>query len=340
MVWTFQTGPGAFKCVAVDSIVVKEVGVEEFDLEVIGTPYMCEAGECRKLRLSGSEKGTHYELFRRAGEKVDFVASADGSGKTIDFGSQCDTGYYYVIASKDILDVASGETIRAEARMGAEVHLYVASKLERYRLIAENDGYCYLGADGMPAAPGGSVILESSQSDQVTYQLYCNNNPVPGQTLTGTSGGKLKWSNLLGKTCDKNSDIGNEYKVVATDGKCQVEMSGTVNIVAVNPPQLIKQPHDVSVCTGELAVLGIQAYGCLLHYEWRSRDRIVHTDEGDVLVKGEIVGNSSSYVIDSVTMADMGVYECTVSNYCKSIDIDTITVSVPGSRSYAGEDGR
>lgn len=328
MVWTFQTGPGAFKCVAVDSIVVKEVGVEEFDLEVIGTPYMCEAGECRKLRLSGSEKGTHYELFRRAGEKVDFVASADGSGKTIDFGSQCDTGYYYVIASKDILDVASGETIKAEARMGAEVHLYVASKLERYRLIAESDGYCYLGTDGMPAAPGGSVILESSQSDQVTYQLYCNNNPVPGQTLTGTSGGKLKWSNLLGKTCDKNSDIGNEYKVVATDGKCQVEMSGTVNIVAVNPPQLIKQPHDVSVCTGELAVLGIQAYGCLLHYEWRSRDRIVHTDEGDVLVKGEIVGNSSSYVIDSVTMADMGVYECTVSNYCKSIDIDTITVSV------------
>lgn len=329
VVWTSKIATD-FKCVAVDSLVVKEVGVEKFRLEVIGgTPYMCEAGECRKLRLSGSEKGTYYELYRRAGERTEFVASAPGTGKFIDFDNQCDTGYYYVMASKDITDALTGETVKAEAQMGDEVHLYVTSKLERYLLLAEKDGYCYLGEDGLPASPGGSIILDGSQSDQVSYQLYCNGSPVPGKTLTGTSGGKLKWSGLLGRTCDKNNDAGNVYTVIATDGKCQAEMAGSVNIVAVNDPQIVSQPRtELSVCMGERLPMGIQAYGCLLQYEWRTSDRIVHTDEGDVFVEGKVVGNASSYVIDSVTMADMGVYKCTVSNYCKSVDIDSITLSV------------
>lgn len=329
VIWTSKLGSN-FKCVAVDSLVVEEVGVEKFQLEVVGgTPYMCEVGECRKLRLTGSEKGTYYELYRRAGEQTEFIASASGTGKFIDFENQCDTGYYYVMASRNIKDAVTGETVTAQARMGEEVHLYVTSKLERFPLIAEKDGYCYLNADGMPASPDGSIILDGSQSDQVIYQLYCNGAPVPGKSLTGTSGGKLKWAGLLGKTCDKNNDIGNVYTVIASDGKCQAEMAGSVNIVAVNDPQIVSQPRTgLSVCMGERLPLGVQAYGCLLQYEWRTRDRIVHTDEGDVLVEGKVVGNASSYVIDSVTMADMGVYECTVSNYCKSVSIDSVTLSV------------
>ncbi|MBD9177723.1 MAG: hypothetical protein EGP82_00855, partial [Odoribacter splanchnicus] len=103
---TFDIGDN-FVCVATDTVTVNEVGIEKFKLEVIGDEYMCEANECRTLKLSGSEKETYYELFRASGKDTAFIASAAGTGKAINFKDQCDTGYYFVIATKDVIDPAA-----------------------------------------------------------------------------------------------------------------------------------------------------------------------------------------------------------------------------------------
>lgn len=304
-----------FVCVAKDTVVVNEIGVEKFKLEVIGDEYMCEANECRTLKLSGSEKGAYYELFRATGKDTAFIASATGTGKAIDFKEQCDTGYYFVIASKDVVDPATSDVITSKVQMGDAVHLYVASKIEKYVLSAAVNGYCYYEADGItPASPSGSIILQGSQSDAITYKLYRNGNYVPTKDLSGTSGGSIRWSGLEGKRCDGNSDEGNVYTVIATDGRCEVEMSGRINIMAVDKPIPNRPTISFSSCTGETAPMVANASGCMLNYEWR--------------FNGEVVGNSVSYIIDSLRMEDMGIYECTISNYCGRVDITPITVDV------------
>lgn len=321
IVSAYSTPGGEFKCTATDTVEVKEVGVEKFRLEVIGNPYMCEPNECRRMQLNGSEKGTYYELYRRSGETTVFVASAAGTGKVIDFAEQCDTGYYYVMASREIVNGTTGKIEVVESRMGEEVHLYVVSKIERFNLVAAQNGYCYQDpATGKPAEPSGSVILQGSQSDLITYKLYCNGLAVPGGALTGTAGGVLRWDKLSGKTCIKNTDVGNVYTVIATDGKCEVEMPGSVNIIAVNKPTLVQQPADMLTCTGQVAAMIVQVDGCLLNYEWSTRDRVVSTPEGDVVVKGKVVSTTAGYKIDSVGMEDMGIYDCKVSNYCGEME--------------------
>lgn len=305
---------GKFTCVAYDTVTVKKVGVQKYNLEVIGNPYMCEANECRTLKLSGSEVGAYYELFRVKGKDTTFVSSASGTGKVIEFKSQCDTGYYYVMSTKSIVDESTSETLVSKSQMGAAVHLYVTAKIEKYMVNAIANGYCSYNPDGLPASPAGSILLQSSQSDAITYKLYCNGNLVPAREQTGTSGGAIRWTGLEGKACDKNSDAGNVYTVVATDGKCDVEMSGSVSILAVNKPMPIRQTASFNSCTGQQAAMTVEAVGCRLNYEWK--------------YGGKVVGTSASFVIDSLKLADMGTYECTVSNYCDHFKIAPITINV------------
>lgn len=298
-----NTGTPPFACVSSDTIEVEEIKLTPFRLEVIGTPYKCEPLECRSLKLSGSEKGASYSLYRRAGGKDHFIALVEGTGKAIDFNNQCDTGYFYIMAEKRI-----SEDLLCQTKMGADVHIYVSTIIEKYLLSGDMVGYC--GSE-----PRGRIVLDSSQTNTISYQLYCNGRPVPGKTLAGKGGSKLAWDKLEGLECVENNDVGNVYSVVATDGHCEVPMAGRVNIVRTNNVSIRNQDLSFDACTGQKDVgISVKAHGCMLSYEWTH--------------DGVVVGNDEGYVIDSMRMEDLGVYVCKVSNYCGSLVSEPIHINV------------
>lgn len=304
MIYTLEdTGNPPFACVSRDTVVVEEISLTPFRLEIMGTPFKCETSECRQLKLSGSEKGTTYSLYHRSGERTDFVALAEGTGKAIEWGSQCDTGYFYVMAEKRL-----GDGQLCQAKMGAEVHIYVSTIIEKYRLIGKVVGYC------SNSDPAGEVVLDSSQSNAITYKLYCNGRPVPGKEIKGKGGSKLLWDKLEGLECIENNDVGNVYTVRATDGNCEVQMAGSVNVIRTNNVSIRNQAQSFRACTGLSADVWVYAHGCMLSYEWKHNGEIVSTDAG--------------YHIDSVRLEDMGTYTCKVSNYCGSLMADPIDMSV------------
>lgn len=300
--YAIEASGGGFTCSAYDTIVVEEIKLARFRLEVIGTPYKCEADMCRELKLSGSEKGTNYSLFQIQGADTTFKALMPGTGKPLEFGAQCDTGYFFVMAEK-----ALGDGRFSRARMGDNVHLYVSTAIRKFELKSVIDEYC-------GDVPMGKVMLETSQDNSISYQLYCNGNPVPGRVLKGTDGGKLAWDNLAGQECVENSNLGNIYTVVAMDDHCEVEMAGSVSIIETHRPTIHQQTQQIDVCTGDQAGLMVDAYGCRLSYQW-TRD-------------GEVVGNEWGYPIDSVGMEDMGTYVCTISNVCGSVTSEPIPLKV------------
>lgn len=294
---------GGFECEAVDSLVIEKIKLTPFKLEVVGNPYKCVSSECRPLRLTGSEKGTSYSLFQVKGVDTAFIALHEGNGKAISWGNQCDTGYFFVRAEKVLSD---GQICRSQ--MGEAIHLYVSTTIEKYRLLGAITGYCN------DSEPNGKVILDSSQNSNITYKLYCNGREVPGKSLKGAGGNKLSWSGLEGLECVQNNDVGNVYTVVAVDEHCEVEMAGSVNIVKTNPVSLRNYPRSLLACTGDKVGIAMDAFGCLLSYEWTH--------------DGEVVGNEAGYTIDSVGIDDMGVYYCQVSNYCGSVTTEAIDLGV------------
>ena len=294
---------GGFECEAVDSLVIEKIKLTPFKLEVIGNPYKCVSTECRPLRLTGSEKGTSYSLFQVKGADTTFIALNEGTGKPISWGNQCDTGYFFVKAEKILSD---GQICRSQ--MGDAVHLYVSTTIEKFRLLGAITGYCN------DSEPNGKVILDSSQNSNITYKLYCNGREMPGKSLKGAGGNKLSWSGLEGLECVENNDVGNVYTVVATDEHCEVEMAGSVNIVMTNPVSLRNYPRSLLACTGDKVGIAMDAFGCLLSYEWTH--------------DGRVVGNEAGYNIDSVGIDDMGVYYCKVSNYCGSVTSEAIELGV------------
>jgi hypothetical protein len=307
---TFELSNPRFQCVSQDTVVVKELGLENFTLGVVGTPYKCDATECRVLRLSGTEKGVTYQLHRRTIAGDQFIAELVGNGRSMDFNQQCDTGFYYVIAAHRFTDPNTGQEFTASSQMGDGVRLYTSTRINKYLLESETQGYCHRSGE----APSGSVLCSGSQSE-VTYYLYRDGNLVPGQERYG-NGSPLRWGSLEGKPCINNSDDGYVYTVRATDGRCEVQMAGEISIIATNQPAIRKQTYSLNECTGSTVAMAADVTGCLLTYEWR--------------FNGQVVSRESSHVIEDLQQEDMGTYECTVSNYCGSVNLQPIPVEVRG----------
>ncbi len=307
---TFELSNPRFECMSQDTVIVKEIGLETFTFGVVGTPYKCDATECRVLRLSGTEPGVTYELYRRTIAGDQFIAELLGNGRSMDFNQQCDTGFYYVMAAHRFTDPNTGQEFMASSQMGDGVRLYISTRINKYLLESETQGYCHRNGE----APSGSVLCAGSQSE-VTYYLYRDGNLVPGQERYG-NGSPLRWGSLEGKPCINNSDDGYVYTVMATDGRCEVQMAGEISIIATNQPAIRKQTYSLNECTGSTVSMAADVTGCLLTYEWRFNDRVVSRE--------------SSYVIENLQQEDMGTYECTVSNYCGSVDLQPIPLEVRG----------
>lgn len=290
-------------CEARDTITVEEIGLTHFRLEIIGTPQKCEASDCRSLRLSGSERGITYSLYQVTDRDTAFLQLVEGTDRPIDFGSRCDTGYFYVVGEKLLSDGSL-----CKAKMGESIHIYVSTLIEKYRLLGDTLGYC------RGTEPCGKVILDGSQANNVKYQLLRNGIVVPGRELSGRDGGRLAWNKLEGRSCVENDDIGNIYTVVAVDGDCRVAMAGSVSIVETNPVSIRSQRHSFDACTGDNTGVMVDAFGCHLKYKWTH--------------DGVEVGDAAGYAIDSMRMEDAGTYVCEVSNYCNTVYSEPINISV------------
>lgn len=309
-IYVVETTPNAeFSCIATDTVRVNEIVLPKYKLEIIGTPYKCEASECRTLTLNGSDKGTYYTLYRRSGADSTFIVMREGNGKPITFVDQCDTGYYYVLAEKQI-----DSELTSITKMENEIHIYVPDAIQKFILNGEVTGYC---DTARYEENWGSVVLSGSQDDKVTYNLYRDGLLIPNSSKKGTGGGPLRWNKLAGKGCVKNNDEGYTYTVVATDGNCKVEMTGAVDIIKVMGVSIANTTRTpIYACTGEEKQVSVSAYGCLLNYEWKNIER------------DTIVSREAGFTIDSLRLEDIGTYVCTVSNQCGAVTTEPIEMNI------------
>lgn len=87
--------------------------------------------------------------------------------------------------------------------------------------------------------------------------------------------------------------------------------------IVVNEPVVItQQPEGLDACTGALVVLGVEATGTSVSYQWYKDGQLVVGEE------------SPEFSLGNVTELQAGEYFCRVSNTCTSIDSLTVTVNV------------
>lgn len=280
-------------CPAEKQIVVREIASPtKYELKLQGNRYMCEYPQSRSMVLASSQKDVVYSLFRRREPGVLAAPAQDGTGKPLTF-SVSDTGRYYVMACSAVGD-------RCETEMANEVEIVVPKAIEVFNLTAARGSYCQ---NVTQAAEKGAVNLSGSEMN-VSYQLF-KDGVMLGQVKPGNLG-KLGWTGLEGKACDRaagDSD-GFIYTVTATNQTtgCVKRMTGDISIIEEKMPVIIVQAQDAEVCTGTKYPLALVTSGCMLNYVWKK--------------DGKVVGNNVSYVMDSITSADIGFYTCEVSNKC------------------------
>jgi hypothetical protein len=126
-----------------------------------------------------------------------------------------------------------------------------------------------------------------------TYQWRKNTVNIPGATLT---------SYTIPVTAA--ADSGNYDCIVG--GTCGGDTSATVALNVCSTVSISVNPTSVLSCTGGTATFSVTATGNFLNYQWR---------KGGNPISG---ATGSSLVITPVSGADLGSYDCIVSNCCQT----------------------
>lgn len=172
------------------------------------------------------------------------------------------------------------------------------------------------------AAVGGTATFTAaaSGSPAPTYQWSKN-----GTAITGATGATLTLSNV------QTGDAGN-YQVAATNSVTTVTSAiATLTVSATSTAPVIasKPPASIALVAGQSLVINVGATGTGLTYQW-SR-----------ILAGTVSGGSgtpiagatdATYSIRSLTVADAGIYICTVTNGVGSAGASTsVTVAAAAS---------
>lgn len=157
-------------------------------------------------------------------------------------------------------------------------------------------------------APSAATFTVAAVGTGVlSYQWFKNSVTIGGATASSYS---------IGTTSQAD---GGSYTVRVTDSQGTVLSQAAVLTVA-GAPFIVSDPVSQTVATGGSASFTVTATGTApLSYQWKS---------SGVEISG---ANSSTYAINSVTLADAGSYTCTVTNGSGSATsaVATLAVSTP-----------
>ncbi|MCH8804549.1 MAG: VCBS repeat-containing protein [Planctomycetes bacterium] len=107
-----------------------------------------------------------------------------------------------------------------------------------------------------------------------------------------------------------------DYDVIVADA-CVTLFSDVTTVVVDTVPTIIAGPEDQTRCEGERVVFTVEASGPNLTYQW-IKDFMV--------IPG---ATASTYVIESVTLADAGRYRARLRNGCGTLPSRLAVLSVP-----------
>lgn len=160
--------------------------------------------------------------------------------------------------------------------------------------VINDSTYAFIGNERI----GGIFMYNVSDPTNPTYTDYVNSRDFAvTPNLTNVTNGTV---GDLGTEVIKfiPSSLSPNGSHVVISGN---EISGTVSLYSVRIPQIISRPADtVRVCRNERLELTVEATGMNLTYQWmRNGQPIPDAD-------------SSTYVVDSATSADEGIYSCSV----------------------------
>ncbi|MEM7165274.1 MAG: hypothetical protein AAF581_07415, partial [Planctomycetota bacterium] len=161
----------------------------------------------------------------------------------------------------------------------------------------------------MQLCPGFSfnVVVVATGPD-LTYQWRKDGAPIAGATNANLS---LQLVSAV--------DVG--FYDVVVSGSCGLPVtSAAAELVVLEPPTIVTQPMDQSVCAGDSAVFSVVANGTGLMYQWQ-RD--------GVDLPGE---TASTLTLTNVGVADADLFNVIVTGDCGSSitsDSATLTVGAP-----------
>jgi len=92
----------------------------------------------------------------------------------------------------------------------------------------------------------------------------------------------------------------------------------------VAPPTIVAQPVSVTVGTGGTATLSVSAHGYPLYYQWS--------------VNGTNIAGATgaSLTLENVSIADVGVYNVTISNGFGSVTSQSVSLGLVDLKMFAG----
>lgn len=153
--------------------------------------------------------------------------------------------------------------------------------------------------------PGGSATFSIAAAGEgtFTYQWRFNSANIPNSN-----------SATLVIPAVGPANLGNYDCLVSN--VCGLRFSSVVALTFISNPAITADPTAQSACIGYPATFSVAATGSTLAYQWRRNG-------------SNIPGASnSSYTIPAVDLADLGNYDCIVSNTCGSTTSNAATLSV------------
>ena len=145
-----------------------------------------------------------------------------------------------------------------------------------------------------------------------TYRWQKNgSNLSDGGSISGSQGSNLSISGVV------SGDEG-AYACIIT-GACGIVSSDIATLSVDEPINITAQPASQDACRQETVIFSVTSDGTSLNYQWQYNG---------VDIPGE---NLSALVLNNVTPADAGNYNCLIDNICSSTTSATATLSVHDS---------
>jgi type IX secretion system substrate protein/PKD domain-containing protein/SprB-like repeat protein/CUB-like protein len=228
--WTSKTD-GTYTVVADNGCIVEMTGTvvvtenaspTAFDLSAPTDSY-CAGESGVQLELSWSTSGVSYQLKQNGSS---FNAPQEGVNNKL-FWNNILTESYEVVATDN--------TSACTTTMNNTVVITELSIPSAYTISANDSSYC---AD----VNGVTISLNNSQNSTDYYLQQSGTNI---DTLAGSVGTQLDWNNMLAET----------YTIVADNGACTSDMSGSVDVIA--HPVIIDYSLSTSAnsfCDGDVGV--------------------------------------------------------------------------------------
>ncbi|HRK03616.1 MAG TPA: immunoglobulin domain-containing protein [Chlorobiota bacterium] len=159
------------------------------------------------------------------------------------------------------------------------------------------------------ACVGETIEVNATASgDDITYQWKRNGTAIPG--AAGSS-----------YTITQASDTATGSYVVEVSGRCGQVTSDPIHVRVVSATEIVRQPQDVVLKLGDRLELTCEANVDDVTVQWFHNEVLLST------------ATSATYVVESVSKADEGIYRCLVTGSCGTASTRDVTVSIDATTS-------